>query len=329
MSVNISEDAGGWRTPADAGAWRRPVQLSATMLRPVITWGVRSSTRKLSRNSGRTGRRAEWNDFGGDVMKTFLQLAVVVCAVSVSQLADAQDSLKPSMDCFALLPSKPALAPLVGKVVLSGNASASLEMQADKSKATLVQRKAISEWAKMREACLALAAKGMEQAPGWVRAAITEANDERDVLTAALYRGELNYGQFNVKSTALSASLRKRFQEGAEEARREEASSRADTARREEVRRREEDIAKASTPLPAPAPKPKTLQEDLYECQQEAARAFPVAMVQMMTSPGVHAPPGPAAIYNTPAQYTNVDANARNRNSSERSCMLARGYTPQ
>ena len=55
---------------------------------------------------------------------------------------------------------------------------------------------------------------------------IRQANDEREALTAALYRGDLTYGQYNVKSMAVAADLRKRLDDRAEVARREEVSRR-------------------------------------------------------------------------------------------------------
>ena len=62
----------------------------------------------------------------------------------------------------------------------------------------------------------------MEKAPRWVAPIILQANDERDAITSALYRGDLTYGEFNVKSMAISADLRKRLAERSELARREE-----------------------------------------------------------------------------------------------------------
>ena len=113
-----------------------------------------------------------------------------------------------------------------------------------------------------------------------MRPIIVPANDEQEALTAALYRGELTYGQYNVQSTALAANMRKRLAEGADAASREEASRREDSNRPAEIARREEALARASVPPPAPPTKAKTLEEDLYECKQEAARTFPPAMTQ-------------------------------------------------
>lgn len=284
-------------------------------------------------------------------------IGALIFAVSAFQVVKAQDSLNPALECYAALPSRPVLTPLVGKVVLAGTANATLEMQANKSRPTLTEKKANSQWATMREACFALGIKWMEQAPDWARSTISRANDEHDAMTAALYRGELSYGQFNVKSTALSADLRKRLDEGAEIARREEVARREDIAHREDLApreenaRREEAAARTAPATQAPVTKTNSLQQDQYECEQEAARSYPPALVQRMTSPGFQAAPRPAqtnctqfgnqvscstqstgvsaSIYNTPPTYVTEDANLRNRFASARSCMVARGYTPR
>ncbi|MFZ2652784.1 MAG: hypothetical protein WA210_22010 [Burkholderiaceae bacterium] len=91
--------------------------------------------------------------------------------------------------------------------------------------------------------------------------------------------------------------------------------------------------------------------QDRYQCEQDAARAYPPAMVQSMTSPGFQAAPRPsqtnctsvgnqiscrsapqgldASIYNTPPTYVSEDMNVSNRNSAVQSCLFSKGYRVQ
>lgn len=139
---------------------------------------------------------------------------VGLLVASASQTVLAQDVLNPAVECYAALDRHPALAPLHGKVVLSATANATLEMQDIKSKPTEAEKTAISQWTAMREICYAAGARWFDRTPRWVSPIVIQANDEQRVATGALHRGELTYGEFNIKSTALLAQVRKRLAEG-------------------------------------------------------------------------------------------------------------------
>jgi hypothetical protein len=139
---------------------------------------------------------------------------VTLVGVSSCQTTLAQDILNPAVECYSALESHPALTPLLGKVVLSATANATLEMQDLKSRPTETEKKAISQWATLREICFAAGARWLDQTPRWIPQIVVQANDEQRVATGALHRGELTYGEFNIKSTALLAGIRKRLAEG-------------------------------------------------------------------------------------------------------------------
>lgn len=163
---------------------------------------------------------------------------VTLVGASACQTTSAQDVLNPAVECYAALDSHPALVPLHGKVVLSATANATLEMQDLKSRPTEAEKKAISQWTTMREICFAAGARWLDQTPRWIPPIVVQANDEQRVATGALHRGELTYGEFNIKSTALLAGIRKRLAEG--------TGLRSD-ARRKEVLRREESGSRYAT----------------------------------------------------------------------------------
>jgi hypothetical protein len=66
---------------------------------------------------------------------------VLVCAASAFHGATAQESLNPALECYTSLQSSPALKPIAGKVVLSGNTNATLDMQANKAKPTALEKR--------------------------------------------------------------------------------------------------------------------------------------------------------------------------------------------
>jgi hypothetical protein len=241
----------------------------------------------------------------------------------------AQLPKNPAIECLAEHPTRPALASLVGKVALSADPKVSLEMQAIADKPTAEEKAALSRWSVMRDTCFELGMGWMNaaNAPRWLRAVVTQSKDANDSLTSQLYRGDLTYGDFNVRRMALAAEVRKRIDEGEMGS----GSSSSSVA-----------VVPAATKTPS-------LQEDQYRCEQEASRAYPPNMVQRMTSPGVQMPSRPTqtdctqygnqiscrsgaggidtSIYNRPPTYVTEDSNQGNRNASVRSCMLAKGYS--
>jgi hypothetical protein len=91
--------------------------------------------------------------------------------------------------------------------------------------------------------------------------------------------------------------------------------------------------------------------QDRYQCEQDAARSYPPAMVQRTTSPGFQAAPRAsqtncttignniscntaptgldASIFNRPPTQVTEDVNIGSRNSAVQSCLYARGYSRQ
>ena len=78
---------------------------------------------------------------------------------------------------------------------------------------------------------------------------------------------------------------------------------------------------------------------DIYECQNQAARTYPVAVVSQQLTTGYTAPSqtscyGGGGMVNcttTPGQHfpgtvSTVDVNANNRSQAGNQCMYARGY---
>jgi hypothetical protein len=263
---------------------------------------------------------------------------IAVFVVSVRAEAPTADSgppMKEALQCFRALDGRPELAPLAGKVTVTGEARDTLEMQAIDTRPNPIERVAISKWVTARQPCFDLGIEWMDQAkvPNWFRAAMLESKDSADALASALYRGELTFGQFNVKHMALTAELRKRLNDGVE-------SHRAD----------------ATVPQPATSPGPAqetprpSLEVARYQCETDATRTYPVLPVQRMTDPGFQAPnqqrtqqttcsgfgaqmvcrTAPTgvdtSIYNRPPTYVTEDANLRNRQSAFASCMEANGF---
>lgn len=257
---------------------------------------------------------------------------VVALAAGVPPLTFAQELKNPALECYASMPARPPLALLADKIMLSGEPKATLEMQALKSRPDADEKVALSRWTVMRDTCFELGTGWMDaiQAPRWFRSITMQTKDSSDALAAALYRGELTYGEFNVKNMALSAEMRKRLDDAVEVARREHGGP------------------SPSAPVQPPTARANNLQQDQYQCDQDAARSYPQVLVQTMTSPGFQAAPRPAqtnctqfgnqincrsgptgldsSIYNRPPTYVTEDSNLSNRRASVRACMLAKGY---
>lgn len=251
-----------------------------------------------------------------------------------TQAADVAE--RDAVSCFSSLSTRSELAPLVGKLVLSGEPTATLEMQAATTKPDEAQKEALSKWFTWRAACNQLALVWMNalNVPPWFRTVTLQSKDSTDALISSLYRGEVSFGEFNVKQLALSAELRKRIDEGAEVARKEALTNQQSTR---------------AEPASPPAPIRRSLDEDRYQCEMDATRAYPVALQQRMTSPGVQVAPNQslqtnctgygaqlncstnrfgadASIYNRPPTYITEDVNLSRRQQAFASCMTAKGY---
>lgn len=257
-----------------------------------------------------------------------------------SFLSEAQtatsEPVNQALACNLSLPTRPELAPLTGKVMVSSEPKATLEMQADISKPTATEKAAISQWVKLREGCFDLGNAWMDaiNAPRWLRSIVMQSKDASDAIASALYRGELTYGEFNVKQIALAAETRRRVDDGIELARREEGAGRQ------------------IVPAAPTAAKP-TFAQDRSQCEMDAARAYPVLMQQRMTNPG-YQQPAPTEVFpqqtncsvvggefvcrksgivfpqtptfNQPPSYISEDINEGRRVSAFSNCMEAKGY---
>lgn len=263
-------------------------------------------------------------------------VAIVAAYPTVLAQTQADDAERDLFSCVTSLSTRSELAPLVGKLVLSGEPTATLEMQAVTTKPDEAQREALSKWFTLRTECNQLALVWMNawNAPTWFRAAALQTKDSTDALISSLYRGEVSFGEFNVKQLALFAELRRRLDEGAA------------LARKEVPTNQQSSRAEAASP---PAPIRRNLDEDRYQCEMDAARAYPVAFQQRMTSPGVQVAPNQslqtnctgygaqwncstnrsgadASIYNRPPTYITEDVNLSRRQQAFASCMTAKGY---
>ena len=242
-----------------------------------------------------------------------------------------------ALECNAALPTRAELASLAGKVTLSGEPKASLEMQANPAKPDPSEKIAIAKWATLRDSCFELGTEWMEtiNAATWFRAIMMEAKDSGDALVSSLYRGELTYGAYNVKQTALLSEIRRRINEGLESTRREASAQ-----------------PPARTPAAPTAPVERNFAVDRNQCEMDAARAYPVLMQERMTDPGFQATAprsqqtncttfagqvncrstqagGGASIWNRPPSYVSEDVNTMRRQAAFGSCMDAKGYRRQ
>jgi hypothetical protein len=149
----------------------------------------------------------------------------------------------PGAQCYEALGGYAALAPLTGKLVLTGAGGTTLPMQADTNKPSAAEKEALVQWAVLREQCAQLTTQWQRNAnaPPWFVSINNQITYTADALVAALYRGELTYGEFNVKRLAASADGRKRLADAAEISRREYDAA-----------RQQEDLARIMAPPPAP-----------------------------------------------------------------------------
>ena len=220
-----------------------------------------------------------------------------------TQAADVAE--RDAVSCFSSLSTRSELAPLVGKLVLSGEPTATLEMQAATTKPDEAQKEALSKWFTWRAACNQLALVWMNalNVPPWFRTVTLQSKDSTDALISSLYRGEV--------------------------------------ARKEALTNQQSTRAEPASP---PAPIRRSLDEDRYQCEMDATRAYPVALQQRMTSPGVQVAPNQslqtnctgygaqlncstnrfgadASIYNRPPTYITEDVNLSRRQQAFASCM--------
>lgn len=150
----------------------------------------------------------------------------------------------PGTQCYGALGGYATLAPLAGKLVLTGTGGTTLPMQADTNKPSAAEKEALVQWAVLREQCAQLTKRWQRDsnAPPWFVSISNQITDTADALVSALYRGELTYGEFNVKRLAASADGRKRMADAREISRRE-----YDAARQQEALAR---IMAAPPPAP-------------------------------------------------------------------------------
>lgn len=274
-------------------------------------------------------------------MRKILSLLVIaLCARSPdasAQAADGEAMKAKVLECNAALSTNQELAALSGKVVLSGEGKATLEMQAIAERANAAEKAALSRWMTLRGACYELGLKWFDavNAPQKLRAIVAQSKDTADANVAALYRGELTFGDFNVKHMALHAEIRKRVDDLVEATNKGSAAAKQDTG---------------NAPAPAQAAARPNPEADKSQCEMDAARAYPVLLVQRMTDPGFQVPGQQrpvqtnctsiggqvvcrsaatdldASIFNRPPTYVTEDANLERRVSAFRSCMTGKGY---
>jgi S1-C subfamily serine protease len=119
-------------------------------------------------------------------------------------------------ECYARVPTRPDVAPLVGKIAVTGDGKTSLEMQHNQARPNARERAAISLWKSYTDACHELTLAWMEalNAAPWFRATIRELKERNDALVARLYGGEFTFGQYNIKDAALAAEFLERIRRG-------------------------------------------------------------------------------------------------------------------
>lgn len=156
----------------------------------------------------------------------------------------------PALSCFSQLKLESELVPLSSKVMLDGQTS-TFSMQSDLSLAATAEKAALERWGQRRNDCFALGSQWRQrhQRPESITI-INQAYRQTDALISVLYRGEITYGQFNVRREELNTDADKRLRD-VEDLYRREANAAARQAR----------LAELLAPPPTPAfspPKPPT-----------------------------------------------------------------------
>jgi hypothetical protein len=145
----------------------------------------------------------------------------------------AQSTPDFSQACWEAIPNAEKLQVLASKVSL-GTAAPTLQMQALETKPDDADKAAIVSWAQSRQECFQASeqwARQVHMPPGlW---SVREgAIGEADAAIAALYRGELTFGQFNVKREEMTRRNRQRYASAVEDY---ERQARQDQAARQQA----------------------------------------------------------------------------------------------
>lgn len=212
----------------------------------------------------------------------FLHIACALISGCAAQSLSAQPQPNLGQRCYRDMAGLTALAPLVGKVSLSGEpGTTTLLMQADATKPSAIEKEALVQWAAMREQCNDVAVRERRAAntPPQFMSIGSQMTDTGNALVVALYRGDLTFGEFNVKRMAAAAEFRQRWADAADALRRErdaaggpEAVARSIAAMSPELRRQRFKVdstecgalANRLIPEPAAPPQPQTSNFTMY-----------------------------------------------------------------
>ncbi len=173
--------------------------------------------------------------------------ALQVCAQSCPARGASQVLSDPTLACYEAALADPALADLRRKLVL-GLEHPTLDMQSNESVPDAADRAALRMYAGVRERCFDEGAAWRAQVVPYPYRGIGEqAKAVIDANLAALYRGAISFGEFNVRIEAVRLDGRRRNDEAREIARRE-----TDAAKRQAAL-----AALLATPMPPASPRPQ------------------------------------------------------------------------
>ena len=138
----------------------------------------------------------------------FLALAGCNATMPVERRPTSADD--PTQRCFETSYLDPRLQVLIPKVGALGNPnSTGIDLLVDKSKPTDDERVALKIWADVRPFCLEQGAAFRSRfAPPGFDSSLRSAQTNLILLTAQLYAGEINYGQFNTERRKLAEANR-------------------------------------------------------------------------------------------------------------------------
>jgi hypothetical protein len=140
------------------------------------------------------------------------RFATTALALCVCCLCYGQEQIDPSIPCVRKLGDDPRFSLIAPKLPLGGFDKMTLQMLADQTKPTEVEREQISEYVLAKDEC----GKVGEQFrranyPVEVNAALADAIDKGLALMADLYDRKLTYGEANKQTQSIASELRNKI----------------------------------------------------------------------------------------------------------------------
>lgn len=166
------------------------------------------------------------------------------------QITEADDPARP---CFTSLPTNERWSMLNAKIPLDSPRQATLQMLADSSKPSDQEREALSQWANARKLCadMGLAFRHRHAPPG-----VASVYDRQQTALlqaiAALYAGDLTYGQFNVQRQRIGTQTNAEYDSLRSQQVQQASQAQSDALQTLQLQQ----LLQASQPRPRPLPMP-------------------------------------------------------------------------